>query len=662
MQGEMEGSGRSFKFILWLGSNGTSGDLEPTQADALLIEKDFVLSPLPEVERFQNLINMKQWQCGIFQICDAKGEPIADPKTYALFFNNITTVYNWFMTGEHNKDGIFHVHALMRTAQRTDALRRTITTAWDNLMISENFRAVVGQQATIDCLKLQRCHKPSSLAGYMMKSPEWVLGSDEKMLQLGYDIDLWNLNDRFKPKEDEPDTSPEMNQMTKELIELIVSNGCKTIEDCMRHGPQILSKYLHKPGIGAIVENCIKFVRASGATWSLNIFEVYEPNPEPIHKILLHQGIRPWDFDLTMFTWLTKTSGKQNTLVLWGPSNTGKSAFISGLKQVVPWGEITNGSSGFNFEGLIDQVIGIWEEPLINPETAEKCKQVFEGMTCSIPVKYKKPYMLPRIPILITTNHAPWRWCQAEEEMFRNRMYIFPWQYQCKNETFCYRAIEHGCKCRYCQGSRCSEIAIGTTELGGLQGSYESLLTEQQPVGADKSTDVGSGSLSGRDGGDEGCSGTAGGSNSSSKGVNSSNTGGQSSSGGSGAERHMGEFRIIRPNTNERRNTGGAKQHVESNESGERAGSNSGRNGSRRGRGRGIQSDGGGRAEKHNSVTTLGPWLVNKKAKVETTSETKKQRVDRVLESQIESLTEDMSVPSAGQWKQYLSYLFHWHG
>lgn len=630
------------------------------------MEKDFVLSPLTDVERFSALINMKQWQCGIFQICDAKGDPVCDPLLYALFFNQITTVYNWFMTGEHNENKIFHVHALLRTGQRTDALRRTMTATWESLNLSENYQMMIGQQATIDCLKLQKCHKPSSLTAYMMKGPEWVVASEERMLQLAYDIEKWNLNDRFKPKENEPETAPEMNQMTRDLIELIVTNGCKTIEDCMRHGPQILSKYLHKPGLSAIVQNCITFVKSSGATWNLGMYEIYEPNPEAIHKVLLHQGIRPQTFDLVMFTWLTKLSSKQNTLVLWGPSNTGKSGFIAGFKSIIPWGEITNGSSGFNFEGLIDQVIGIWEEPLINPETAEKCKQIFEGMTCSIPVKYKKPYMLSRIPILMTTNHAPWRFCTAEEQMFKNRMYIFEWNYECKDQPFHCRTSEPRCQCRYCERSRCSEITASTTGLSQLQGEEQPVVTGEQSPRAEQSSNVGSGSMSAGDGGDQGCHGSSGSSSFSSQDINSPSTSGNVSGGSSRTERHMGKFRIIRRGNLECGATGTTPVFLES----ERIRGNDGGNSSRDGAGGSggggngsIRGNGRKRAEKRTSSVTLGSWLASGKIGEPVPTQTKKQKVDSFLATlDRQETNETMSVPTAAQWRQYLSYLFHWHG
>lgn len=662
MQGEMEGSGRRFDFLLWLGSTGTSGDLEPDQAKTLLIKKDYVLSPLTDVERFQSLINMKQYQCAILQIADHNGEPVSDPLPYALYLNNLPSVYNFFITGENNKEGIFHTHALLRTGQRTDALRRSMTTAWDNLLISHNFREVMGtQQCTVDILKLQRCQKPSSLAAYMMKGPQWVMASDERMLQYAYDLDLWELNARFKPKEDdEPETAPDMNVMTKELIDLIIQNGCKTIDDCMKHGPLIMSKYLHKPGLQSIVQNCLTFVKSSGSVWSLNMFENYEPDPEPIHKILLHQGINPTDFDLTIYTWLTKQSGKRNCLVLWGPTNTGKSAFIAGLKQIVPWGEITNGSSGFNFEGLLDVVIGVWEEPLISVELAEKCKQVFEGMTTSIAVKYKKPHMLSRIPILITTNHAPWRFCTQEEPMFRNRMYIFDWVHNCKDEHLSYRTVEYNCKCRFCEGSRCWAAPGSSTSICGLQTEYEPISPGEQPVRSEQESDVGTGPMSTGDERASGGNNSPPGSSSSCTDSSSTNTSKPSSTTSSTAERHMGQFRIIRPGSNERRD-GGSNKHVESDQSRGCDGDDSTRDGTRQHLGKRVRGHASNRAE-HESPNTLGSWLARANNPSKNKSENKKAKVVRLMDTKIDELNTLLTVPTQQEWRKYLSYLFHWHG
>lgn len=644
-----------------MGTTGTSGDISRDQAATFLIEKDFVLSPLPEAERFGNLINMKEWQCGVFHIADAKGEPYVDPLPYVLLFNHMVGIHHWACTGETNKDGIFHVHALLKTGMRTDSCRRSLITCFNNLLSTSAYRDVLGtRQATFDCLKLQKCHKPSSLMAYMMKGPQWLISNDERMLQYGYDITLYGLNERFKPKPDtEPvvETAPDMNEMTKNIVDLIITNGCKTFDDCLRTGPELMSKYLHRPGLKAIIDNCLSFVKATGGTWSLALYEAYDPDPSTIHKILLHQGIKPSEFDPAFHAWITKTDSKRNCICIEGPSNTGKSAFIAGLKQCINWGEIVNGNSGFNFEALLDANIGCWEEPLCSPELAEKVKQILEGMVTSIPVKYKKPQTLPRTPIIITTNHPLWRFCSSEEEMFRNRMWIFSFRYNSKDDFYTPRTSEHSCECPYCRASSSRSFTHGESSASRMQGTDESISTREQSTGTIASSDVGSGSMCTGGGSSEGSYDRTHSSTTSSTDLECPSSSGIHSSAGSANVGHVGSFRIIRSDNPKCRSTS-TTERVESHGNIGRDGGNSSRHGFRKRRDRGGNGDS---IQEHGSTDILVSESSNQKEKKIPVS-TKKRRVDRTMASRVGKIKLPMFVPLKQDWQEYLSYLYHWYG
>lgn len=620
--------------------------------------KDYVLSPLPETEKLLKMHNMKSYQCCIIQLCDPAGNPYLDCLPYALLLNNLSPVTDWICTGEFNKDGIFHAHAMLKTNARSDSLRRTMDTAWQKLLLSENFQYHFGNSSTFDCLKIQRCHKPESMLGYLMKAPAWILSNADSLLQIAYDIDGWNLNDRFK-KTPEAETASDINTMTSQILDIIMQNGCKTMEDCFKNGSEIMSKYLHKPGLQAIVNNCLTFVKSTGGAWSVQMFEKYEPNPTTIHKVLLFQGIEPSTFDSIFWQWLTKADSKRNCICIRGPSNTGKSAFIGGLKACIPWGEIVN-TNTFAFEGILDAVIAVWEEPLCSPELAEKAKQVLEGMPTSIPVKYKKPQLLPRTPVIITTNHDIWRFCQAEEPMFRNRMWIFDFRFNCRDEFYFPRTCEHSCQCGYCTGSRGREAAAGSPSSVGVQGSEQSLPTDQH-IWAESSPDVGAGPLSGAG---EGTSGGTSGAPSSSDQC-STNIPESSGSTSSGTESHVGAFRILSTRDDERRPPHAGK-HVESNISGGRARDDSSpircRPIRKRGFGRG---DGGDQEESHSSAA-VGSGGKNSKAKGKVPVSAKRQRLDRALATsrmkyKIEGSDNvqkiPMYVPLKSDWQEYIAYL-----
>lgn len=621
-----------------------------------MIQKDYVVSPLPETERYQALLNMKEWQCGIFQINDTQGEPINDPIPYALFLNNLTMCNGWAITGEYNKDGIFHTHAMLRTGSRSDSLRRSMLVVWQNLMIGSEFKKLVGgATCTMDCLKLQRCHKPSSMFEYMMKNPEWVMATDERWLQFMYDLDKWALNYRFKKTNDQPEqheTAPDINQMSKEIIDLIITNGCKTFEDCLRHGGVIMSKYLHRPGLQAIVNNCLQFVKSTGHTWSIALFEPFDPYPGVIHKVLLHQGICPSDFDPVFHAWITKKDPKRNCICIKGPSNTGKSAFISGLKQCIVWGEIVNGQS-FMFEGLIDTVLGFWEEPLCSPEAAEKTKQVLEGMACSIPVKYKKPFLLPRTPIMITTNHDLWRFCTAEESAFRNRMWIFEFNNPVQNTHYICRAREYSCQCNYCFGSRGGAPAIGEPSAGSMQTGEQSLPTGEQSARSEQTDHVWSGSMSGAGEGTSGSTSSA----SSSTDQQCTNRAEPSSSTSSGTGGHVGQFRIVSTGDNQRGSTT-TRINVESTRGRGGYGKNSGGNGSRSSRGGGMGRNADSRG-KHDSSITMGS-STSETDEIQIPVKAKKPRMGGKMGPKPIKLP--LYVPLKEEWQEYISYIYHWYG
>nr|QTE03735.1 MAG: nonstructural protein 1 [Cygnus atratus Chaphamaparvovirus] len=647
---------------LWVGSTGTSRDLNSYEAETFLIPKpDWDASDEAERDRQLNLLDMKQFQCMIMQINDANGEPFTNPLIYCMLLNDLATTNFWVCTGELNQHDIFHVHAMLQTPARTDSVRRSLYTCMSNLNLANGFKELFGQQVTFECLKLERCHKPQSMLTYLMKQPQWVCANRSNILQLTYDIWYYDLAERFRPKENEPPL--EMNTMTKELVECIIEGGAKSLEDLMRTHPSNIAKYLHRPGLGTIISNCLSYVRATGNTWDLSNFQKFDPYPGAIHRILLHQGIEPTIFDQAFHAWIRKTDTKRNTICLIGPSNTGKSATIAGLKQCIAWGECVN-SNTFPFEGLIDSTIGVWEEPLISPEVAEKAKQIFEGMVCSIPVKFKKPHKLPRTPIIITTNHVPWRFCTAEEQMFKNRMWIFNWMHQVKDVAYTCRAVEHSCECGHCTGSRGGAAPTSITESREMQTGEQSILTREESIRTSEELNVGGGSMC-----DPG-EGTSWGYNrsrscsSSSASEQRANSARSTISTSSTIEQFLG-FRNDRPSSTGKRiysAESGPPKQLESDDTVRSTRHDSGRNGSpgtreqfecRGGNGTDPRSDG--------SIPKLVGMGASSTHKSKVSISAKKRKMDRTLDA-VNPYNIPLFIPSKQDWQEYMSYLYHWYG
>nr|QTE03796.1 MAG: nonstructural protein 1 [Dendrocopos leucotos Chaphamaparvovirus] len=674
MQGEMEGTRPSYGVLYWVGSHDTTRDISYEQAPALLIDKTYDYLTQDETQHQLDLENMKQWQCMIMHICKHDGEPWQGPLVYALLLNDLSTVSDWIVTGEPNKEGIFHCHAMLKTGTRTDSIRRTITSTWQALMCNEAFVRRCGPQSTFDCLKIQRCHKPSSMLMYLMKAPFWVASNNERLLKTAISLDHHNMNERFRPVPEPEQIAPieeGINQMTKEIIEAVVESGAKTLEELMAAHPQMISKYLHRPGLPTIVSNCMAFVKATGGSWNICNFAKYNPDPGYIHKVLLHQEIQPSEFDEVFFKWITKQDSKRNTLYIKGPSNTGKSAFITGLKSIVPWGEIVN-SNSFAFEGLLNCVIGVWEEPLCSPELAEKAKQVLEGMQCSIPVKYKKPQMLPRTPIIITTNHDLWRFCTREEDMFKNRMFMYEFKYPVRDCNFDCRACERSCQCSYCRASCGSAPGDGSSSPGRVQTGDQSIpprkrgdfRTEPQP-------DVGSGSL--RDPG-EGPSwrydSTCGSSSTSTKKQCTDSSGRASSSSTTIKRDVVGDAKHGSSSTRDGicSSISSPIQHVESRQSPRRDGQDSGGDGNTTsGKHKRKRDNGrdGGDIRQYGNIFKLGLGETSEKETSTISFLAKERRLDRQMGPWIDPKTMHMlpmQVPLKHDWQCYLSYLYHKYG
>ncbi|QEJ80802.1 NS1 protein [avian chapparvovirus BR_DF10] len=668
MSSEMERSRSDFGINLWVGSTGCSGDLNRNQAEALLINKpEWTPTSETETRRQLALLNMKQFQCAIVQINDPNGEPISNPLIYALLFNQLTTVNYWVCSGEFNKDEIFHVHVMLQTPSRSDSLRRSFYTVMTNLNISTNFQEIFGQQCTFECLKIERTHKPESMLAYLLKAPLWVCGNREHILQLSFDVHNLDLPARFRPQEQEQQTIPEMNPMTEEIIGAIIEGGAKTMEDLVRTHPGVIAKYLHRVGLDTIIRNCLMYVKATGNEWTLEMYSKEDPDPRAIHRVLLHQGIEPSKFDDIFYTWLTKKDSKKNTICLYGPSNTGKSAFISGLKQLLPWGECVN-TATFTFEGLIDSTIGVWEEPLISPEVAEKAKQIFEGMITSIPIKFKKPFKLPRTPIIITTNHYPWRFCSQEEPMFRNRMWIIDWIHPVKDSPYICRTTEHSCECGHCRASRGSTSPPSTTEPSEMSRREQSFPTREESLRSTYEINVGSGSMydpregtSRSDYSSRRCSSSSTSeqcSDSTRSALGSSPTierflgYGSNKSGHTGIRIHSAESQC--PEQLESDDSDGNIRHDSS---------GNGSSGSREQFKRKHSGRDGHFRTEHHSLSTMVGMGTSKENKMQISIQPKKRKLDRKVGSiKHNPYNIPLYVPDKQAWKGYLAYLYCYYG
>lgn len=589
-------------------------------------------------------MNMRAYIGGVLMITDGDGDVIENPVVYANILHNMSCNDEWIIIGERNKDRIFHVHTIARCNVRVDSYKRTLMTCWRHVQTSTAFIDMYGS-STLDMIKGQKAHKVSALLQYMCKAPEWIASSSERLLQYTYDVINWDLCARFRG---EPEPKPDIdkaNPMIQEILQCIMEHSCKTVEEVMRKGSDIVVKHLHKAGLNSIIQNCLTYAKCTGQQWSLRTYGSYNPDPSGIHGCLLTQGIICGEFDHVFWLWITKRHAKRNTIHVLGPSNTGKSSFIAGLGKCCPGGEVVNGNS-FNFEGLVEQYWGKWEEPLCSLEMVEKFKQIAEGMETAIPIKFKKPYMLPRTPIWITTNNVIWTWCRNAEAPLRNRMWFYEFNYDMSDGIFNPRATEPSCECRYCEISRGGTPRASSSTASGVPRTKQS--TQKQlasRVNIPECT-VGSGSMQSTGGGSTAAITTG-----ISGGESSSNTATGSSTSTTISDIHGSDTKYGSSNTDERICSTGTGSTITMGTS-STTGCIRSSDGGIRGRG----ATGRGHVRRASSTDEILSPMVSvggarsKKPKMEIQIQTEKQQLGGKMAT--------LKVPDRDAWIGYLAYLY----
>nr|QKE54873.1 MAG: nonstructural protein [Parvoviridae sp.] len=497
MQRALECTGGGYRRLLWRIPAGTS-IRTILEEEEVATDTDHTPRPISIIETEEKLWNSRRYICAVLQCSTTDGDIINDYKLYGKILNDMVCNEDWCCIGEVNKEDIFHTHVLAKTGVRIDSWKRTLQSVWKNIATDPAAINNWGSALTIDCLKGQTAHKPMAIFQYMCKNPIWILSNVHRMLQMAGDIIHWDLCARFRTAPEVKPNIDQANPIVKEILDIIVEKGCKTLEDLMRSAPEVMVKHLHRPGFGSIAQNCLTFAKCTAAAWSIEKYGAYDPDPGGIHSVLLTQGISPTDFDRNFYAWVTKQHPKRNTFQLIGPSNTGKTSLIAGFGKCCPGGEIQNGLT-FNFESLVGMYWGKWDEPMLAPEVVEKFKQIAGGEDTHVTIKFKKPAPLKRTPIFVTTNFPLWRWCEDQRSMLENRMISYRFKYDVSNGRFIPRTSEPSCKCGPCTFSceRSANPSIATTS--GMQSTKRSKTCSEQLAARDakSSSNVASGSMRG---------------------------------------------------------------------------------------------------------------------------------------------------------------------
>jgi hypothetical protein len=107
---------------------------------------------------------------------------------------------------------------------------------------------------------------------------------------------------------------------------------------------------------------------------------------------------------------------KINSLILQGPTNTGKSLLLHLLLSDTFPTRIARerDKSNFHLDQLPNATL-VFEEPIIDPTTIGTWKLLLEGAPVPTDMKHTDKELINRLPIFITTNHPIWNWVSTDD-------------------------------------------------------------------------------------------------------------------------------------------------------------------------------------------------------------------------------------------------------
>ncbi|EUB54064.1 Non-capsid protein NS-1 [Echinococcus granulosus] len=127
-----------------------------------------------------------------------------------------------------------------------------------------------------------------------------------------------------------------------------------------------------------------------------------------LEDMFLANEIALVDFAITLRIIMNCEDEKINTLVLYGPTNTGKSLICKLTTTFLEHGSVMRrqGASAFAYENLLNRKVALMEEPGICAANQQDLKQILGGETFKGPKDMQTTQQAPQ-PVQSTAQHPP---------------------------------------------------------------------------------------------------------------------------------------------------------------------------------------------------------------------------------------------------------------
>lgn len=210
------------------------------------------------------------------------------------------------------------------------------------------------------------------------------------------------------------------NRITKKTsLMLDMLTRCKdklltTYEDMVREEPELLLM-LESSGGTKLIEQLLNMLHihfTQTFTAMSMILTRYDEDSIIIDtenkamKLFLFQGYNPFQVGHWLCCVLAKNSGKQNTVNFYGPASTGKTNVAKAIVNAcLLYGCVNHSNKGFVFNDCAAKLVVWWEECVMHADWVEPAKCIFGGTEFRIDRKHKDSMILPKTPVIVSTNH-----------------------------------------------------------------------------------------------------------------------------------------------------------------------------------------------------------------------------------------------------------------
>lgn len=124
-------------------------------------------------------------------------------------------------------------------------------------------------------------------------------------------------------------------------------------------------------------------------------------------KIIAFDGFNRTEFIANVYNIMNMVLMKKNCIIFRGPPNSGKTLLANSIVESALFFanvQQMSGKSQFEFQSMLHQRVILVNEPKFSDITIETIKNICEGQNVAIDVKYMSNQVLPRTPLIVTTN------------------------------------------------------------------------------------------------------------------------------------------------------------------------------------------------------------------------------------------------------------------